>query len=167
MGLCIASMMGLSGHRGPELLSYTLRVETMTYTTLIDKLNEALGWELRAINMYAHYAANVQGIHRLQLSPMFDGEATESLAHANIVRKAIVKLQGIPVTERNPHPITHTTDFAAMLQYSLETETKAASVYGEVMIHLEAAADQDLSDAIEQIYLAELRSVEELRLLME
>lgn len=158
---------GLSEHRGPELLSYTLRVETMTYTTLIDKLNEALGWELRAINMYAHYAANVQGIHRLQLSPMFDGEATESLAHANIVRKAIVKLQGIPVTERNPHPITHTTDFAAMLQYSLETETKAASVYGEVMIHLEEAADQDLSDAIEQIYLAELRSVEELRLLME
>ena len=167
MGLCIASMMGLSGHRGPELLSYTLRVEIMTYTTLIDKLNEALGWELRAINMYAHYAANVQGIHRLQLSPMFDGEATESLAHANIVRKAIVKLQGIPVTERNPHPITHTTDFAAMLQYSLETETKAASVYGEVMIHLEEAADQDLSDAIEQIYLAELRSVEELRLLMD
>ncbi len=167
MGLCIASMMGVQGTRGPKLLSYTLRVETMTYATLIDKLNEALGWELRAINMYAHYAANVQGIHRLQLSPMFDGEATESLAHANIVRKAIVKLQGIPVTERNPHPITHTTDFAAMLQYSLETETKAASVYGEVMIHLEEAADQDLSDAIEQIYLAELRSVEELRLLME
>jgi bacterioferritin (cytochrome b1) len=98
---------------------------------------------------------------------MFDGEATESLAHASIVRKAVVKLQGIPVTERNPHPITHTTDYAEMLQYSLETEAKAAAVYGEVMIQLEAAADQDLSDAIEQIYLAELRSVEELRLLME
>ena len=139
----------------------------MTHTTLIDTLNEALGWELRAINMYAHYAANVQGIHRLQLSPMFDGEATESLAHAKVVRKAVVKLQGIPVTERNPHPITHTTDYAEMLQHSLETETKAAAVYGEVMIQLEAAADQDLSDAIEQIYLAELRSVEELRLLME
>lgn len=139
----------------------------MTHTTLIDTLNKALGWELRAINMYAHYAANVQGIHRLQLSPMFDGEATESLAHASIVRKAVVKLQGIPVTERNPHQITHTTDYAEMLQYSLETETKAAAVYGEVMIQLEAAADQDLSDAIEQIYLAELRSVEELRLLMD
>ena len=139
----------------------------MTHATLIDTLNEALGWELRAINMYAHYAANVKGIHRLQLSPMFDSEATESLAHASIVRKAVVKLQGIPVTERNPHPITHTTDYSEMLQHSLETETKAAAVYGEVMIQLEAAADQDLSDAIEQIYLAELRSVEELRLLME
>jgi bacterioferritin len=138
----------------------------MTHSDLINKLNEALGWELRAINMYAHYAANVQGIHRLQLSPMFDEEATESLVHANIVRKAIVKLQGIPVTERNPHPIIHTTDYSDMLQFSLETETKAAAVYGDVMIQLEQAADQDLTDAIEQIYLAELRSVEELRLLM-
>jgi len=139
----------------------------MTTNTLIDKLNEALGWELRAINMYAHYAANVKGIHRLQLAPMFDGEATESLAHANIVRKSIVKLEGVPVTERNPHPITNTTNFSEMLQYSLETEAQAAAVYGEVMIQLEAAEDQDLKDAIEQIYLAELRSVEELRLLME
>tara|TARA_B110000008_G_scaffold87773_1_gene89782 strand:+ start:10509 stop:10928 length:420 start_codon:yes stop_codon:yes gene_type:complete len=139
----------------------------MTTNTLIDKLNEALGWELRAINMYAHYAANVKGIHRLQLAPMFDGEATESLEHANIVRKSIVKLEGVPVTERNPHPITHTTNFSEMLQYSLETEAQAAAVYGEVMIQLGAAEDQDLKDAIEQIYLAELRSVEELRLLME
>ena len=98
---------------------------------------------------------------------MFDGEATESLEHANIVRKSIVKLEGVPVTERNPHPITHTTNFSEMLQYSLETEAQAAAVYGEVMIQLEAAEDQDLKDAIEQIYLAELRSVEELRLLME
>ena len=139
----------------------------MTTNTLIDKLNEALGWELRAINMYAHYAANVKGIHRLLLAPMFDGEATESLEHANIVRKSIVKLEGVPVTERNPHPITHTTNFSEMLQYSLETEAQAAAVYGEVMIQLGAAEDQDLKDAIEQIYLAELRSVEELRLLME
>ena len=28
---------------------------------LIDRLNEALGWELRAMSMYAHYAANVPG----------------------------------------------------------------------------------------------------------
>mgnify|MGYP006163349867 FL=1 len=139
----------------------------MSHKALINKLNEALGWELRAINMYAHYAANVRGIHRLQLAPMFSTEATESLAHANIVRQSIVKLQGIPVTERNPHHIAHTTDYSEMLQYSLETETQAAAVYGEVMIQLDVAKDQDLKDAIEQIYYAELRSVEELRLLMD
>ncbi|MBT60514.1 MAG: hypothetical protein CMA63_03040 [Euryarchaeota archaeon] len=138
----------------------------MDTSNLIDKLNIALGWELRAANMYAHYAANIRGIHRLQLSPMFTTEATESNEHADLVRKAVVKLGGIPVTERNPHPIIHTTDYVEMLQLSLETETKAASVYGDIIAVIEGQGDQELYDAIEQIYLAELRSLEELRLLM-
>ncbi|MBL6885297.1 ferritin-like domain-containing protein [Candidatus Poseidoniaceae archaeon] len=134
---------------------------------LIETLNEALGWELRAANMYAHYAANIRGIHRLQLSPMFTTEATESTMHADIVRKAIVKLGGIPVTERNTHPIIHTTLFDEMLVHSLETETKAAAVYAAIMVEIDSIGDQEMYDAIEQIYLAELRSLEELRLLME
>ena len=74
---------------------------------LLNKMNAALGWELRAINMYAHYAANVKGIHRLQLSPMFNTEMTESITHADIVRKAIVQLGGIPVWERDTHHNTY------------------------------------------------------------
>ena len=100
---------------------------------LIDKMNAALGWELRAINMYAHYAANVTGIHRLQLSPMFTTEMTESIEHADIVRKGIVQLGGIPVTERDPHPINHTTKYTEMLNYSLETEVRASEVYAELL----------------------------------
>ena len=53
-----------------------------------------------------------------------------------------------------------------MLQYSLETETKAAEVYGEIMKLIGDGGDQEMYDAIEQIYLAELRSLESLRLLM-
>tara|TARA_Y200000002_G_scaffold133297_1_gene109832 strand:- start:71 stop:484 length:414 start_codon:yes stop_codon:yes gene_type:complete len=135
-------------------------------TDLIDKMNIALSWELRASNMYAHYAANIKGIHRLQLSPMFNTEMTESIEHADIVRKAIVQLGGVPVTERNPHPITHTTDYLEMLNYSLETEIKAAEVYEELIEIIEDSAEEDLRDAIEQIYLSELRSVEEMRLLV-
>jgi bacterioferritin len=133
---------------------------------LIEQLNDALGWEIRAVNMYAHYAANIRGIHRLQLSPMFTTESTESLTHADIVRRAIVKLGGIPVTERNPHEIVHSVDFSEMLQRSLETETKAAEVYGRIMNTIGDAGDQEMYDAIEQIYLAELRSLESLRLLL-
>ncbi|MBT6254807.1 MAG: hypothetical protein HOI85_01560 [Euryarchaeota archaeon] len=139
----------------------------MTEHNLIKTLNEALGWELRAANMYAHYAANIRGIHRLQLSPMFTTEATESTMHADIVRKAIVKLGGIPVTERNAHPIIHTTQFEEMLVHSLDTETRAAAVYAAIMLEIDSVGDQEMYDAIEQIYLAELRSLEELRLLME
>ena len=138
----------------------------MEIQQLIDRLNDALGWELRAVNMYAHYSANIRGIHRLQLSPMFTTESTESLTHADIVRRAIVKLGGIPVTERNPHKITHSENYDEMLQYSLETETKAAEVYGKIMELIGDSGDQEMYDAIEQIYLAELRSLESLRLLM-
>ena len=133
---------------------------------LIDKMNIALSWELRASNMYAHYAANIKGIHRLQLSPMFNTEMTESIDHADIVRKAIVQLGGIPVTERNSHPIIHTNDYLEMLNYSLETEIKAAEVYAELIELIEDSDEEDLRDAIEQIYLSELRSVEEMRLLV-
>ncbi|MEK9696797.1 MAG: ferritin-like domain-containing protein [Candidatus Poseidoniales archaeon] len=132
---------------------------------LITTLNEALGWELRAINMYAHFAAIVRGLHRIQFAPMFQGEATESLAHADVVRRAIVKLDGMPVTERNSTPISNSTSYEDMLQSALETETKAAEVYGTLLKMLEDYDDGELYDAIEQIYLAELRSIEDLRLI--
>ena len=135
-------------------------------TQLIETLNTALGWELRAINMYSHFAAIVRGIHRIQLAPMFQGEATESLTHADIVRRAIIKLDGMPVTERNPTPISNSTSYLDMLQSALETETRAAEVYRSVLEMLESFEDSELYDAIEQIYLAECRSIEDLRLIM-
>ena len=133
---------------------------------LVTKLNEALGWELRAVNMYAHYAANIRGIHRIQLTPLFKSEVDESMIHAETVRNAIVKNDGIAVTERNPETILHTTDYTVMIHESLKTEMKAAEVYGELMQMLEDMGDGEIYDAIEQIYLSEVRSVEEMRLLM-
>ena len=133
---------------------------------LVTKLNEALGWELRAVNMYAHYAANIRGIHRIQLTPLFKTEVDESMIHAETVRNAIVKNDGIAITERNPEPILHTTDYTVMIDESLKTEMKAAEVYGELMHMLEDMGDGEIYDAIEQIYLSEVRSIEEMRLLM-
>ena len=131
---------------------------------LIDKMNAALGWELRAINLYAHYAANVTGIYRLQLTPMFNIEMTESIEHADIVRNGLVQLGGIPVTERNTHPIIHTTDYMEMLNYALETEIKASEVYAELLPLIDET--DDLYDSIEQIYFSELKSVQEMKLLV-
>ena len=118
-------------------------------------MNAALGWELRAINLYAHYAANVTGIYRLQLTPMFNIEMTESIEHADIVRNGLVQLGGIPVTERNNHPIIHTTDYMEMLNYALETEIKASEVYAELLPLIDET--DDLYDSIEQIYFSELK----------
>ena len=77
---------------------------------LIQRLNDALAWELRAQMMYSHYAAYVRGMYRLHLRPFFDAEATESVGHATIVRDHIAQLGGEARTERDKTEIVHTTD---------------------------------------------------------
>ncbi len=51
-----------------------------------------------------------------------------------------------------------------MLNYSLETEIRAAEVYAELLPLIEQT--DDLYDSMEQIYLSELKSIEEMRLLV-
>jgi bacterioferritin len=131
---------------------------------LIEKLNGALGWELRAATLYAHYAAYVKGMYRLHLKPYFDGEATESMTHANTVRGAIVKLGGVARTERDATEIVHTTDYRVMLDEALKTETRAAAAYAGILEL--GGLDSELSDAIQQIHFAEERAVEELSQLL-
>tara|TARA_Y100000991_G_C21873060_1_gene306028 strand:+ start:188 stop:610 length:423 start_codon:yes stop_codon:yes gene_type:complete len=138
----------------------------MDNSKLITELNNALSLELRAVLLYSHYAAYVQGIHRIHLSTHFNAEATESVGHANTVRSAIVKLGGIAVTERNSLEIKHSTNYVKMLEEAYETEKKASQVYAEILKTLEDFDDDELFDAIENIYFAELRSVEEVRMLL-
>jgi bacterioferritin (cytochrome b1) len=131
---------------------------------LIRRLNDALGWELRAQLMYAHYAAYVKGIYRLHLKPYFESEATESVGHATAVRDHIAQLGGVARTDRDPTEIVHTTDYLTMLDEAMKTETRAARTYKEFLDL--GDIDPELYDAIEQIYFQEERSVEELKQLM-
>jgi bacterioferritin (cytochrome b1) len=127
---------------------------------LIEQLNRALALEMRAEVMYAHYAAYVKGIYRLHLKPYFEGEATESFTHANTVRNAINQLGGVAVTERDHTPILHSTDYQFMLQEVLKTEQLAAETYHGILEMV--TGNEELYDLIEQIYFAEVRSIEEL-----
>ena len=131
---------------------------------LVRRLNDALGWELRAQMMYAHYAAYVKGINRLHLTPYFEGEATESVGHATAVRDHIAQLGGVARTERDSTEIVHSTDYRTMLEEAMKTETRAARTYKE-FLEL-PGIERELYDAIEQIYFQEERSVEELKQLM-
>ncbi len=131
---------------------------------LVAQLNRALGLEMRAEVLYAHYAEYVKGINRLHLKTYFEAEATESFTHAGSVRHAINQLGGEAVTDRDTTPIRHTTDYQAMLQEVLKTEQLAAETYHGI---LQMVTDnEELYDAIEQIYFAEVRSVEELNQLI-
>ena len=139
----------------------------MSNDKLISALNKALAWELRAIAMYAHYAAYVSGIHRLHLATHFNTEVTESVTHASTVRSAIVKLDGEAITERDPTPIVHTSNYQEMLQEAYATESKAAATYGAILPLVEGIGDTELFDALEVVYFYEQRSVEERRLMLK
>ena len=100
---------------------------------LIGMLNQALGWEMRAQALYAHYAAYVKGIESLTLVEHFEGEVTESIGHAKTVRDIIQTLGGEAVTTRDATPIVHTEDVRMMLEEALKTEQKAAATYQKIV----------------------------------
>lgn len=100
---------------------------------LIKELNKALGWELRAQAMYAHYAAYIKGLEMLTLKSHFEEEATESFGHAAKVREIIADLGGEAVTTRDSTAIAHTTAVKTMLEEALKTEKAAAEQYEKIV----------------------------------
>jgi bacterioferritin (cytochrome b1) len=100
---------------------------------LIAQLNGALGWELRALALYAHYAAYVKGLETLTLEGHFEEEAKESFEHAKQVRGVIQALGGEAVTTRDAAPIVHTEDTRVMLEEALKTEQGAAAAYKKIV----------------------------------
>ena len=100
---------------------------------LIKLLNQALGWELRAQALYAHYAAYVKGLESLALAGHFEEEVTESLGHAQEVRDIVAALGGEAVSTRDAAPIVHTEDVRLMLDEALKTEQKAAATYQKIL----------------------------------
>ncbi len=100
---------------------------------LIAELNKALGWELRAQAMYAHYAAYMQGMDVLTLKSHFEEEAKESFGHAEVVRDIIAQMNAEAITTRDPAPIVHTKSTKKMLEESLKTEKAAAAQYEKIV----------------------------------
>ncbi len=141
--------------------------EDMSAKHLLNALNQALAWELRAIALYAHYSAYVSGIHRLHLTAHFNNEVTESVTHAATVRSAIVKLDGTAITERDDTPIVHTSNYKEMLAEAYETEKKAVETYRKILPLVEKIGDTELYDSLEVVYFDEQRSVEELRMMLK
>lgn len=139
----------------------------MSEKELVESLNRALAWELRAIALYSHYSAYVSGIHRLHLADHFNNEVNESVTHAATVRSAIVKLDGTAITERDATPILHTSNYKEMLSEAYETEKKAVETYSEILPLVEKIGDTELFDSLEVVYFDEQRSVEELRMMLK
>lgn len=130
---------------------------------LIAELNKALGWELRAQAMYAHYAAYVQGLESMTLKGHFEEEAKESFGHAEKVRDIISELGGEAVTTRDATPIMHTKSIKKMLEESLKTEKAAAAQYEKILVH---ASHTVHKHDLYHIMMEEMRAVVEVETLL-
>ncbi|MBD3299279.1 MAG: hypothetical protein GF341_11525 [candidate division Zixibacteria bacterium] len=139
-------------------------IEIKEKDKLLDMLNKALGWELRAHAMYAHYAAYVKGLESVPLGEHFEEEATESIGHAKQVRDIIAQLDGTAVTDRDSTAIVHTEDWKVMLEEALKTETTAAKTYKEIMPLVKE--HPVFTHTLMHIYMDELKAVDEVNTLL-
>jgi len=133
-------------------------------TKLIALLNQALGWELRAQALYAHYAAYVKGLESLTLAGHFEAEAAESVGHAKQVRDVLAMLGAEAVTTRDRAPIVHTESTRVMLLESLKTERAAADLYRRIV---PLVKDNPIFfHSLSHIAMAELKAVVEVENLL-
>jgi len=130
---------------------------------LVAELNKALGWELRAQAMYAHYAAYVQGLESMTLKGHFEGEAKESFGHAGKVRDIIAQMGAEATTTRDATPIIHTRSTRKMLEESLKTEKAAAAQYEKILTMVDHPV---FKHDLYHIMMEEMRAVVEVETLL-
>ncbi|MBI3871776.1 MAG: hypothetical protein HY304_01720 [candidate division Zixibacteria bacterium] len=131
---------------------------------LINELNKALGWELRAQALYAHYGAYLKGLEAISWKSHFGKEAEESVGHAGKVRDMIALVGGEAVTTRDAAPILHTEDLKTMLTEARKTETAAAKQYQKVLPLVRV--HPVLTHTILHILMDEIQAAEELEAML-
>ena len=130
----------------------------MDRAKLIEKLNDILRHEWTGVAQYAQAGFVVGGLWREVYAEMFHGSAKESFGHAKLVGEKIVALGGVPTVERNP--VKQTNDLPEMLNYALEFESKAVTLYNEALAL--ASGDRALEVFLENILEDEQDGVDKL-----
>ena len=100
---------------------------------VIEKLTQIFDLELSGVIRYTHYSLMVFGHNRLPLVDFFKGQATESLAHANLAGEHITGLGGHPPLNLNTIKETFKHDIKEILAESLEHEQQAINHYYELL----------------------------------
>jgi bacterioferritin len=88
--------------------------------------------ELAGVVRYTHYSLMVFGYTRI---PMFraEGNADESMAHANKAGEFVTMLGGIRALRSGPLLETHKHDIGDILRESLEQEKSTLDAYYELL----------------------------------
>jgi bacterioferritin len=129
---------------------------------VLDKLNDILRWEWKAVIQYTQASFLVQDVWREVYEPLFRKGADESLGHARAIGNKIVALGGKPTVDCAE--IHQATDLHEMLHQALEVERGAVRLYAEALELCEH--DAPLRVLLENIILDEQEGVEHLEKLL-
>lgn len=96
---------------------------------VIAQLNRILECELAGVVRYTHYSMMIFGFSRIPIVSWFQGEAQESLTHAQQAGELITRLGGHPSLGIGPLLETHQHDMGQILRETLEAEHSAVQLY--------------------------------------
>jgi bacterioferritin len=104
-------------------------------------LNEILKAELTGVVRYTHYSLVITGPNRLPLVTFMQGQATESLLHAQQAGEILTGLGGHPEQGINLIEESHDHDIDEILRESIAHERGALILYRKL---LDCVADQSV-----------------------
>ena len=104
-------------------------------------LNEILKTELSGVVRYTHYSLVITGPNRIPLVTFMQGQATESLLHAQQAGEILTGLSGYPEQGIAPIAQSNNHDIEEILRESIEHERASLALYREL---LDCAADKSI-----------------------
>lgn len=126
----------------------------------LERLNDAMAWELAGVIQYMQHGVMVTGPHREYLLEFFHEGSEEARDHAEIVGNKIAALGGIPTVE--PQKIRQAGDPEAMLEAALALEEDALAAW-EHAYEVADVSNQGTVFWIEEHIAEEQEHVDELR----
>jgi bacterioferritin len=127
-------------------------------------LNEIMEYELAGVVRYTHYALMVTGPYRIPIVDFMNGQAAESLTHAQQAGELITGLEGHPSLGIADIEESYRHDIRRVLEESLNHEVAALDLYKKLLdvvtdasVYLEEYARTLIGQ--EEIHAIELRKM--------
>lgn len=133
--------------------------------SLVDHLNDDLAGELQLTVMYLRYAAFLRGLHRSDLSKLFQTDISDEQRHARLLANKISSLGGIPTTTARPVP--QAVGAYQMLRNIFDAASRAVHGYTERVAEAKAEGEHDLKVELEQLLTDATRHRDEVGKVLE
>ncbi len=104
---------------------------------VIETLQNIVELEMAGVVRFAHYALMVTGPHRIPIVEFLNGQAVESLQHAQRAGEILTGLGGHPHMRVAPIEETGEHSVEAILNESYEHESTAIEAYRRLLGHVE------------------------------